>query len=135
MAGCRIKFAWDKLFTNVERRKGTIRQRPVTTTHWAGGKGGFRVIIEAVSNYPASLAGAPPTAERSKSSIKIPYSCVLWLSLLGAAGIPLTLLWDFSWESTIGIDRLWTPAHTAGYLAVILAGLIALWVIAKTSRG
>lgn len=45
--------------------------------------------------------------------------------LLAAAGIPLSLLWDFSWESTVGIDLVWAPAHTATYLAVALGGLIA----------
>ena len=46
--------------------------------------------------------------------------------LLAAAGIPASLLWDFSWESTVGIDLAWAPPHVATYLAVALAGLLAL---------
>ena len=43
------------------------------------------------------------------------------LLLLGALGIPLTLIWDFSWESTIGIDSFFGPPHAANYAAVALA--------------
>ncbi len=57
-----------------------------------------------------------------------------WLLLLAAAGIPLSLLWDYSWESTVGIDLPWSPPHTANYLAVTLAGAVGLGQIMKTSR-
>ena len=57
-----------------------------------------------------------------------------WLLLLAAAGIPLSLLWDFSWESTVGIDLVWAPAHVATYLAVALCGAVALWLIFATTR-
>ncbi len=50
----------------------------------------------------------------------------MWGSLLAAAGIPLSLLWDFSWESTVGIDRVWAAPHVANYLAIALAGVFAL---------
>jgi hypothetical protein len=56
------------------------------------------------------------------------------LLLLGAIAVPLTLLWDYSWESTIGIDRPWNPPHTANYLAVLLAALGALRVVAQVTR-
>ena len=52
-----------------------------------------------------------------------------WVLVLGAAGLPLTLLWDFSWESTIGIDLVWSPPHVANYLAVALAGGAALGLL------
>jgi hypothetical protein len=48
------------------------------------------------------------------------------LLLVAAAGIPVSLLWDFSWESTVGIDVVWGPAHLATYLSVALAGIAAL---------
>ncbi len=56
------------------------------------------------------------------------------LMFLAAAGIPLSLLWDFSWESTVGVDRFWAPAHTANYLAVALAGLVALRIAVHSTR-
>ena len=53
------------------------------------------------------------------------------LLLLGAAGIPLSLLWDYSWESTIGIDLVSSPPHVANYLAVALAAIGALALIRR----
>ena len=49
-----------------------------------------------------------------------------WLMLLGAAGVPATLLWDFSWESTIGVERFFAPPHSATYLAIAGATCAAL---------
>ena len=46
--------------------------------------------------------------------------------VLAAVGIPLSLLWDFSWESTIGIDQMGSPPHVSTYLAVALAGFAAI---------
>lgn len=43
------------------------------------------------------------------------------LLLLGSLAMPLSLLWDFSWESSIGIDLVWSPPHVANYLAVAAA--------------
>jgi hypothetical protein len=57
-----------------------------------------------------------------------------WLLLFAAVGIPLSLLWDFSWESTIGIDLVWSPPHAANYLAIALAGGIALAMAFITTR-
>ena len=50
----------------------------------------------------------------------------MWASVLASAAIPLSLLWDFSWESTVGIDRIWAAPHTANYLAIALAAVFAL---------
>jgi hypothetical protein len=58
----------------------------------------------------------------------------VWLLLLAAMGIPITLLWDFSWESTVGIDLVWAPPHTANYLVVALAGFTGLGMVAETTR-
>jgi len=54
--------------------------------------------------------------------------------LLGAIAVPLTLLWDFSWESTIGVDRFFGPPHAANYLAVALAGGAALRMAVDATR-
>ena len=54
--------------------------------------------------------------------------------LVAAAALPVSLLWDFSWESTVGIDRFWAPAHTLTYLAVGLAGSTALALAVKATR-
>jgi hypothetical protein len=54
--------------------------------------------------------------------------------LLAAAGVPASLLWDFSWESTVGIDLAWAPPHTSTYLMVTLAGLTALGLAIGVTR-
>ena len=54
--------------------------------------------------------------------------CIL---LAASAGIPLSLLWDFSWESTIGIDLVSAPPHVANYLAVALAAIGALMLVGR----
>src|SRR5205823_5659357 len=41
---------------------------------------------------------------------------------------------DFSWESTIGVDLVWSPPHTLTYLAIGFAGLAALALIFQSSR-
>jgi len=49
--------------------------------------------------------------------------CDLWWVALAATLIPVSLIWDFSWESTIGIDRFWSPPHVATHIGVWLGGL------------
>jgi hypothetical protein len=44
---------------------------------------------------------------------------------VAALGIPASLLWDFSWECTVGIDLPWAAPHLATYAAVALAGVVA----------
>ncbi len=53
--------------------------------------------------------------------------------LFAAAALVASLLWDFSWESTVGIDLVWSPPHTALYLCVATAGLAALAVIRRSA--
>ena len=57
-----------------------------------------------------------------------------WLLLLGAAGIPASLLWDFAWESTIGIDLAGSPPHVSLYASVTLAALAAGAELARATR-
>jgi hypothetical protein len=54
--------------------------------------------------------------------------------LLGAWGVPVSLLCDFSWEATIGVDRFFAPAHVATYLAVALAAAGAFAELRETTR-
>ena len=49
----------------------------------------------------------------------------LWALVAACIAIPLALVWDYSWESTIGVDLLWSPPHVALDLAVALACLAA----------
>jgi hypothetical protein len=49
-----------------------------------------------------------------------------WLALLAIVAVPLTLLWDYGWEATVGVDEVWAPPHVANYVAVLFAGMAAL---------
>jgi hypothetical protein len=52
-----------------------------------------------------------------------------WLALLAIVVVPLTLLWDYGWEMTVGVDETWALPHVANYAAVLLAALAAGLVI------
>jgi hypothetical protein len=54
--------------------------------------------------------------------------------LLAAIAVPLTLFWDFSWESTIGVDAFFGPPHAANYAAVALAVAAALGLARRTTQ-
>src|SRR5437899_2441285 len=87
-----------------------------------------------MNELTASLAGASPELATRDAPERAFSPLGAWLLLLAAAGIPVSLLWDFSWESTVGIDRVWSAAHTATYLVVTLAGVIALVLVVTTTR-
>ena len=56
----------------------------------------------------------------------------LWLLIIATAGVPISLLWDFSWESTVGIDRFWSPPHGLTYVVMALAALGAVALMSRT---
>lgn len=87
-----------------------------------------------MNHPPDSVASALPIAVAAQGSARAYSRAAVWLLLLAAAVLLASLLWDFSWESTVGIDRVWAPAHTAGYLAVALAGGTALVRVFACSR-
>jgi hypothetical protein len=70
-----------------------------------------------VTFVPKSSADAP-------HGLRAAYGC-----MMAAAGIPISLLCDFSWESTVGIDRFWGLPHVMTYLAVASLVGLALWMI------
>src|SRR6267378_3034459 len=53
----------------------------------------------------------------------------LWWAAFAATLIPAGLIWDFSWESSIGVDRFWSPPHLATHIGVWLSGLLAVRLI------
>ena len=60
----------------------------------------------------------------------------LGLAALAAVVVPFSLLWDYSWEFTIGVETAWAPPHLATYGAVLLATLAALaGLISSTKTG
>jgi hypothetical protein len=43
------------------------------------------------------------------------------LLFAAALALPVSLFWDFSWESTVGIDKFFAPPHVLTYVAIALA--------------
>ena len=86
-----------------------------------------------MSHPPASLTENPPNVEASIRPQVNSFHVSGLSMLVAAAGIPLSLLWDFSWESTVGIDLFWSPPHTMTYVSVALVGITGVWLILRTS--
>ncbi len=57
-----------------------------------------------------------------------------WLLVLASLAIPASLLWDFAWESTVGVDRVWALPHVATFAAVGVAGVAALLAFGEGVR-
>lgn len=58
---------------------------------------------------------------------------LMTVAALGVTGIPLGVLWDISWHSTIGRDTFWTPAHILIHIGGLIPGLISLWLLLKAT--
>lgn len=57
----------------------------------------------------------------------------LWWGALAATLIPVSLIWDYSWESSIGVDEVWSPPHLATRVGVWLCGWLSLQLIVRFS--
>jgi hypothetical protein len=49
-----------------------------------------------------------------------------WLLFVAGLLVPVSLLWDFSWESTVGVDLFWSAPHTLTYAAMALGAIGAI---------
>src|SRR2546423_13282168 len=78
----------------------------------------------------SSVIESAPAADSAASASVLPLYC--WILVFGAACIPMGVLWDISWHSTIGRDTFWTPAHIMTYLGGIIPGLTCGWLAVKT---
>jgi hypothetical protein len=57
------------------------------------------------------------------------------LLLAGAFALPVSLLWDFSWESTVGIDKFFAPPHVLTFAAMLMAAVGAAGLMFFPARG
>lgn len=51
--------------------------------------------------------------------------------LASAISIPAALLWDYSWECTVGIDLFWSKPHVALYVAILVGAVGACVALAS----
>lgn len=77
-----------------------------------------------------TLESTNPPSERviTKGSKCLTRFDVIWAAIACTA-LPVSLIWDFSWESSIGVDQFWSPPHVATHVAVWLCGILALRLI------
>ena len=76
--------------------------------------------------------GAPPLPISTPS--RTPWHG--WVAVCGVACLPIGLLWDISWHSTVGRDTLWTAAHIVIQLGGVVPALLFAWLAFKaTFRG
>src|SRR4051795_800309 len=78
----------------------------------------------------AVLTSAVSEHEVSDRPGMLPWYCLT--AVFGATCIPLGVLWDISWHSTIGRDTFWTPAHLMTYVGGLIPGLPCGWLALKT---
>jgi uncharacterized membrane protein len=83
------------------------------------------------ATYPGM--SAPPSAVVPAKFVaaSLPWFCSA--VVFGAVCIPLGVLWDISWHSTIGRDTFWTPAHMLIYLGGAMPGMVCGWLVLKTT--
>src|SRR5437660_12296064 len=72
----------------------------------------------------------PQTQTGSAHSEELPRS--VYLAVAGLACLPIGVLWDISWHSTIGRDTFWTPAHIVTYIGGLVPRLTCGWLALKT---
>jgi hypothetical protein len=65
-------------------------------------------------------------ADAGRSADSIPWQG--WVAVCSVACLPVGLLWDISWHSTIGRDTFWTPAHIVIQLGGLVPALLFAWL-------
>jgi hypothetical protein len=52
---------------------------------------------------------------------------------MSVAAVVLGMLWDVSWDATIGRDSFWSPPHLMTYLGAVVAGLIGVVLVLRSA--
>jgi len=79
----------------------------------------------------STAASYSPMFTSRKSSV--PW--YIWAGALAVTSASIGGAWDVSWHRSIGRDSFWTPAHMAIYACGVLAGIIGLWLTARSTFG
>src|SRR5580693_4152705 len=79
-----------------------------------------------------------PVAATSESAVLTRVNAIPWYVWCAAVAVTSTtvgLYWDISWQTSIGRDTFWTPAHLSIHFGAILAGLSSTYLILATTFG
>ena len=67
--------------------------------------------------------------------MNLPAKAPRLLLLCGALCVVWSLLWDFAWESTVGVDLVWAAPHVLTYCGVALAAAASIQMIFSGKDG
>jgi hypothetical protein len=85
-----------------------------------------------VLSRPESAHESAPSSTKSAEA-SLPWQG--WVAVASVACLPIGLLWDISWHSTIGRDTFWTPAHILIQLGGIVPATLFAWLAVQTIFG
>ncbi len=83
--------------------------------------------LQPASSIKAESASLPRAAVADSRLPKL-----AWLLVFSVFCIPIGVLWDISWHSTIGRDTFWTPAHLVIYIGGAVPGMVSGWIALRT---
>jgi hypothetical protein len=83
--------------------------------------------MQTTASIPTTGIGEGAMSSPSRTTVNsMPWYCVA--AVLSVACIPVGVLWDISWHSTIGRDTFWTPAHMMIYVGGAVPGFLSGWL-------
>lgn len=92
----------------------------------------LRVISRIYGPMESATLAAPGVRPITRSSTtSIPWHG--WVAVGAVACLPVGLLWDISWHSTIGRDTFWTPAHIVIQLGGMVPAFLFAWLALRTT--
>jgi hypothetical protein len=91
--------------------------------------------MSTTANPAVHVPGNPAVAD-ARSTTRA--ASIPWTIWTGAAAVTCSTLggvWDVSWHRSIGRDTFWIPAHMLIYLCAVLAGIVGLYLVLKSTFG
>ena len=81
---------------------------------------------------PVATLSADPVTNSTAATSTQRLPKLAWLLIISVFCIPVGVLWDISWHSTIGRDTFWTAAHIVIYMGGAIPGFVSGWIALKT---
>jgi hypothetical protein len=89
--------------------------------------------MSTAAHHPSMFVPSDAVAERKAQNASVPW--YIWAGALAVTSASIGGSWDVSWHRSIGRDSFWTPAHMAIYACGVLAGIIGLYLVARSTFG
>ena len=89
--------------------------------------------MSTAAHTPSMFVPSDAAAARRTQNAGVPW--YIWAGALAVTSASIGGSWDVSWHRSIGRDSFWTPAHMAIYACGVLAGIIGLYLVARSTFG